>query len=205
MGIAMDLHCLVPNLANTSYHMAPGRIFPYGGTTAPEGYLMCDGSAVSRTEYSALFAVIGTTFGAGNGSTTFNLPNLQGRVPVGKDGSHALGTTGGSETVTLTKEQSGLPAHGHGFTQPTVNGGATTTGGGGGHSHSWNGYYTIPRRWDAGDEVKARSRTKISSDPTDTSTNSVANHTHNQVAHTHSVSGGAVSDQIGRASCRERV
>ena len=53
-----------------------GSIMAYGGSTAPAGWLKCDGSAVSRTTYSALFAIIGTTYGAGNGSTTFNLPNL---------------------------------------------------------------------------------------------------------------------------------
>ena len=54
-----------------------GAIFPFGGTSAPSGYLLCDGSAVSRTDYSALFAVIGTSFGAGDGSTTFNVPDLR--------------------------------------------------------------------------------------------------------------------------------
>ena len=74
-----------------------GAILPYGGATAPTGYLMCDGSAVSRTTYSALFAVLGTTYGAGDGSTTFNLPNLQKRFPLGRcgDTTIALGATGG--------------------------------------------------------------------------------------------------------------
>lgn len=56
-----------------------GTILPYGAATAPDGYFVCDGSAVSRTTYSDLFAVIGTSFGAGDGSTTFNLPNFEGR------------------------------------------------------------------------------------------------------------------------------
>lgn len=55
----------------------PGTILWYAATTPPDGYLVCDGSLISRTEYAALFAVIGTTFGAGDGSTTFALPNLQ--------------------------------------------------------------------------------------------------------------------------------
>lgn len=84
---------------------------PFAGTAAPEGYLMCDGSAVSRTTYATLFGVIGTAFGAGDGSSTFNLPDLGGRVPLGVSQSHALGTTGGSETVTLTESE--LPAHVH--------------------------------------------------------------------------------------------
>ena len=88
-----------------------GIIMPFAGTVAPENYLFCDGSAVSRTTYATLFAVIGTTFGAGDGSSTFNLPDLGGRVPLGVSQGHALGTTGGSETVTLTESE--LPAHVH--------------------------------------------------------------------------------------------
>jgi microcystin-dependent protein len=84
---------------------------PFAGTTAPQGWMLCDGSAVSRTTYAALFAVIGTTYGEGDGETTFNIPNLAGRVVIGSSQSHALGTTGGSETVTLTADQ--LPAHTH--------------------------------------------------------------------------------------------
>lgn len=57
-----------------------GTILPYGGTTVPSGYLLCDGSAVSRTTYAALFAVIGTTYGSGDGSTTFNLPQIENLV-----------------------------------------------------------------------------------------------------------------------------
>ena len=88
-----------------------GIIIPFAGTVAPQGCLFCDGSAVSRTTYAALFAVIGTTYGEGDGSTTFNIPDLSGRVVIGVSNSHALGTTGGSENVTLTSDQ--LPAHTH--------------------------------------------------------------------------------------------
>ena len=65
--------------------------------------MICDGRAVSRSDYSELFAVIGTTYGSGDGSTTFNLPNLKGRVPVGKDSSQTefdtIGETGGSKYI----------------------------------------------------------------------------------------------------------
>jgi len=62
-----------------------GTISPYAGTSAPANWLLCDGSAVSRATYAALFAVTGTAYGAGDGSTTFNLPDLRGRVVAGKD------------------------------------------------------------------------------------------------------------------------
>lgn len=88
-----------------------GIIMPFAGTVAPQGYLLCDGSAVDRTTYATLFGVIGTTFGSGDGSSTFNLPDLSGRVPLGVSSTHLLGSTGGSETVTLTESE--LPAHVH--------------------------------------------------------------------------------------------
>lgn len=88
-----------------------GKIFPYAGTDTPAGSLLCDGSAVSRSEYWELFAAIGTTYGEGNGSTTFNLPNIESRVIIGESDDYALGSTGGEETHTLTVEE--IPAHGH--------------------------------------------------------------------------------------------
>lgn len=85
--------------------MPAGAIVSYGGSTAPTGWLLCDGSAVSRTTYSKLFSIIGTTFGSGDGSTTFTLPDLRGRFPLGVDGTagrissnDALGNSGGSES-----------------------------------------------------------------------------------------------------------
>ena len=88
-----------------------GIVMPFAGSTAPQGYLFCDGSAVDRTTYATLFAVIGTTYGAGDGSTTFNVPDISGRVVIGPSSTHLLGSTGGSETVTLLEAE--LPAHAH--------------------------------------------------------------------------------------------
>lgn len=75
----------------------PGIIQAYAGASAPIGWLLCDGSAVSRTSYSLLFSVLSTTYGAGDGSTTFNLPNLTGRTPVGAKAATSLGTA----TITI--------------------------------------------------------------------------------------------------------
>ena len=110
--------------------MPSGVLMPYGGSSAPTGFLLCDGSAVSRSTYADLFSAIGTTYGSGNGSTTFNIPDLRGRVIAGQDdmgGSSAnrltnqsgglngdtLGATGGAETHTLTTAQ--LASHTHSF------------------------------------------------------------------------------------------
>jgi microcystin-dependent protein len=86
-----------------------GTVSMYAGATAPAGHLLCDGSAVSRTTYSALFAVLSTTYGAGDGTTTFNVPNLKGRVVVGLDSSDAdfdtLGETRGAKTHTLADSE----------------------------------------------------------------------------------------------------
>lgn len=111
----------------------PGVIQAYGGASAPSGWVLCDGAAVSRTTYAALFAVLGTSYGAGNGSTTFNVPNLQSRMPFGREtgqsANDTLGETGGARTVTLTAAQSGVPAHTHGA-------GTYSAASGGNHSHT---------------------------------------------------------------------
>jgi microcystin-dependent protein len=108
-----------------------GVIVPFAVAGAPTGWLACGGQAVSRTTYATLFAAIGTYYGSGDGSTTFNLPDLRGRVVAGLNtlgGSDAnrltvagcgiegdnLGAAGGSETHTLTEAQ--LAAHKHGVT-----------------------------------------------------------------------------------------
>lgn len=94
----------IKNTVNTNTPV--GIISLFAGTTAPSGWLICDGSAVSRTTYANLFSVIGTTYGTGDGSTTFNIPDLQGRVPVGYKSSDTsfdtIGETGGSKTDNLS-------------------------------------------------------------------------------------------------------
>jgi len=121
-----------------SFILPAGIVTPYSGSTAPTGWLLCDGTAVSRTTYAALYAVVGTTYGSGDGSTTFNTPNLKGRVPVGRDSTQTefdtLGETGGAKTHTLTQAQMPshthtIPAHKHDINRATTQA-ASGTGGG---------------------------------------------------------------------------
>jgi microcystin-dependent protein len=131
-----------------------GTVNAYAGLSAPNGWLICDGSAVSRTTYATLFALISTTYGVGNGSTTFNLPNLKGRVIVGFNAAESefdsLGETGGAKTHTLTTNE--IPSHTHsyiftndgsdgyyntaGATHAIDNQAATTGATGGGQAHN---------------------------------------------------------------------
>jgi microcystin-dependent protein len=90
------------NLQDIVNRSEVGAIKPWTKATAPAGYLLCDGSAVSRSTYAELFAIVSTTYGSGDGSTTFNVPQLQGKMPQGYDGNtYNLAGTGGANTVTV--------------------------------------------------------------------------------------------------------
>ena len=114
----------ITSLQNQNLLYGPtGSVIAFAGSSAPNGWLLCDGSAVSRADNSLLFSVIGTTFGSGNGSTTFNLPDLRSRVIVGKaetvaTGAATLGTNDGiaESSRRLTHSHSAtMPGHYHGF------------------------------------------------------------------------------------------
>lgn len=191
----------------------PGTLAPFAGpitvhadaTTAqptsnqpPAGWLWCAGQAVSRATYSALFAAIGTTYGAGDGSTTFNVPDLRGRALVGLDnmgGSDAgrigtantLGTAAGSNTISSSM----LPAHTHGFTPSgsvSLSGLSTSTDGSHSHNistnaHTLTGSGGVPN-WDG-----ANGTLGFSFVPTSWTGASPSSDT--QGSHSHSVSGSA--------------
>lgn len=147
-----------------------GIIIPWGVASPPSGFLLCDGAAVSRTTYADLFAVVGTTYGVGDGSTTFNVPDLQDRCCQNESPTKTLATTGGANTVATTGNISGgslgnttitvptLATHEHSFnctlTNPPFFGGpvpsqgyttgttSPSTGGGGAHAHPFSGTFT---------------------------------------------------------------
>lgn len=95
---------------------APGTISAFGGTDIPVGWLLCDGAAINRAAFNILFSVIGTTWGPGDNSTTFNIPDLQDRFLVGAGLVKPLGHTGGASSLSITTAN--LPAHSHTITDP---------------------------------------------------------------------------------------
>lgn len=139
--------------ADTKFLQPTGTMVIYAGANAPDGWLLCNGANISRTTYAALFAVLGTTYGAGDGSTTFALPDMRGRVGVGigASGVTTIGQTGGEQTHILSENE--MPVHKHGkggyatavgtgsnyyvgVQAPTVFGTGYTENAGGGLSHN---------------------------------------------------------------------
>ena len=145
---------------------ATGTILSWSTASIPSGFLECNGDDVSRSTYSTLFTAIGTTYGSGDGSSTFGLPDLQDNVPIGKSNNKSLASTGGANTVTPTGNISGstanaslstaqLASHSHskGVNIINVNAGnhgakgASTTntgsaGSGSGHSHNMSANFS---------------------------------------------------------------
>lgn len=157
-----------------------GSIQMFAGNAAPAGWLFCFGQEISRTNYDVLFDAIGTTYGTGDGSTTFNLPDLRDRFPVGAGSSYALNAKGGANTVTLSTSQ--IPAHTHGKSG-AITSGITSSGA---HTHTFK---------TQGDAFASGSKKGIysTSDGTWTGTSVMTSsgaHTHNLPAHEHTSVGG---------------
>jgi microcystin-dependent protein len=144
-----------------------GTIVPWSTASVPTGFLECNGQAVSRSTYSALFAIVSTNYGVGDGASTFNVPDLQDNVAVSKSNNKAMYSTGGANTVQSTGNVGGstgshtltsseIPSHSHpGGASPAqqqnvgppfqggANAGTTgNTGGGSGHSHNMSATFT---------------------------------------------------------------
>ena len=123
-----------------------GEILGFAGTNIPAGYLLCDGSAVSRTDYAALFAVIGTLFGVGDGSTTFNLPNCKGKVIIGHNSADSdfdtVGKTGGAKSINIAHSHTQTD-HTHAISGTTGSSGAIGAYGGADSTASANHTHTF--------------------------------------------------------------
>ena len=178
----------VRNSANTAWEsfasvtVPSGTIWEYGGAAAPAGWLICNGAAISRSTFASLFAVIGTAYGAGDGSTTFNIPNRVDRTGVGAGNIFARGQQGGGYTTdgtALTEAQ--IPSHSH----------TATADSGGNHTHS----VTLRRRrgadgdvspggWDGGNVDLGNETKSLGGDGAHTHTVTV-NATGGGAAHTH--------------------
>ena len=117
MSINRNLAIMAGNVGTTgvisgaSGGTIAGELKMWPTATAPTGYLLCNGALVSRTTYAGLFAVVGTTYGPGDGSTTFNLPNFKDRMPVGAGNTYSANNTGGSTDAII-------PSHNHAITDP---------------------------------------------------------------------------------------
>jgi len=169
-----------------------GALTAYGGATAPTGWLLCEGQAVSRTTYSALFGVLSITYGTGDGSTTFNLPDLRSRFPVGKGTatwSDTLNEKSGSADAIVVSHSHTGPSHSH-----TINHGHTaSSGAAGGHSHT----YGVDVNAAAYGSSGGTGITTSANDQT-RSTDAVGDHLHSVTVNSHSGSSG--TDGTGATS-----
>jgi microcystin-dependent protein len=166
------------------------------------GWLLCDGSQVSRVTYAALFAVIGTTHGAGDGSTTFNLPDGRGRFFLGVATSGTGSTLGATGGAIDHIHSVGAHTHSVSITTSSNGGFSTSTGSAGGHSHSVSA--SGDTSFEAGFDAQSGSGADRTASHTHTvdvtgSTDSVSDHNHSVSVsdHTHSVSGSTGSSSGG--------
>jgi microcystin-dependent protein len=172
-----------------------GMIVNFSGDNAPNGWLICDGSEISKTTYSHLFAVIGTKYGSASNSNNFKLPDLGERIPSGyKSGTNSLGNTGGNSSITLTTGQ--MPSHTHSGTTNSE-GLHNHTASDSGHNHTYNDAYFAENQGGGANNVYG---TGASTDgdnsyiyrPTPTTSNGFSNITvANNGSHTHTFTSGS--------------
>lgn len=124
----MQSYNVAPNVSDSLTGLIPiGTVHLWTALAPPTNYLLCNGAAIGRTQFPQLFAVMGTVYGAGDGSTTFNVPNCQARTILGNN-NNTMGLTGGSATATL--DVVNLPVHGHQVSDPSHTHGTVRQGSG---------------------------------------------------------------------------
>ncbi len=127
------------NLAVNYQYVNPiGTIVCFAGQNAPDGWILCDGSEISKEIYSELYSIIGNNFGTPINSNNFVLPNLQQRMPLGRSNLNNVGDIGGNSNITLTTNQ--LPSHSH-TGNTSSNGTHTHTANDSGHTHPYDDAY----------------------------------------------------------------
>ena len=203
---------------NSHIYTPVGSILTYAGITSPDGWLLCDGSEVSKTTYPRLFAIIGNIYGNPSNNYNFVLPNLVDRVPVGKKNDNSVGNTGGNGSITLSVSQ--LPSHTHTGTSDSsgshshtgttdANGSHTHTINDPGHTHTqttvnddYNNSGRNPPGFSA-DSAGSITWENINSSTTGISVNSSGSHTHTFTtsnsgshAHTFTTASTGSGDQI---------
>ena len=146
-------------------------IVPWSSSSVPSGFLECNGANVSRSTYSALFAIIGTTYGSGDGATTFGLPDLQDNVAIGKSGTKALASTGGANTVTSTGNVGGSTANATLSTAQLAS-----------HSHSINPLDNPIHIANSGETTRPQNSLDSDNHPNTANTGSGTGHSHNMSA-----------------------
>lgn len=186
-----QMHAATKEYVDNVTGVPTGGMIPYGGVTAPAGWLLCNGAQVSRTTEALLFSIIGTGYGIGDGTTTFNLPDGRDKTAVGVSGTKLLGSSGGAANITLAT--SNLPSHTH--TGTTGAGSAHSHTGTTGpesndHTHGYNNSATHPTGFQGG--PNAHDATNAGASTSGTSTT----HTHSfttatEGAHTHGFTTGA--------------
>jgi microcystin-dependent protein len=199
--------------ASSSSAVIPtGTVVPFAGDTTPgSDWLICDGSAISRSTYSALFAVIGTSYGSGNGTSTFNVPNLRGRVVAGVDPNQSTGTyrftpvgfSAGSNTHQLTQAELANHTHTAG-SQAQADGShshSVSTGAAGGHTHGQRDFPLTTAPNDIGAGNYTRPRVPVPADQSGQSVTYQPDHFHSVTisdsgVHTHSFSIGLTGDGV---------
>lgn len=185
------------NVAQLNALIPAGSVITTAASAAPTGWLLCDGTAVSRTTYATLFASIGTVYGAGDGSTTFNVPDLRRRTPTGVGASDTIGNSDGVAYASRSATQAHtVPAHYHGMgtgadLNITSSGGGTTGNDSPDHTHNIGFTTNINSAW----TITGSGTAGYNITGTTTTTGASARHTHSTPNHTHP--SGNIAGRVG--------